>query len=147
MMMCLLTKETEYATFLTGVLNTTYVAGNAPGSVNVGANVDEENNAYFTNCGNYLYRLSNNGSFGFSAYKKTLKPGQYYILLKTQPAAGRLQTVWLDENGNVENDATGINSVVEKSENAGVTYNLAGQKVRSGYKGVVIRNGKKMILK
>ena len=126
------TAETAYAEFL---------------SEATGKNADNATNADFAANGNYLYRLSNNGSFGFSAYKKTLKPGQYYILLKKQPAAGRLQTVWLDENGNVENDATGINSVVEKSENAGVTYNLAGQKVRSGYKGVVIRNGKKMILK
>ena len=143
------TKETEYATFLTGTNVALNDDPNHPAPYNYGTNVDLSGkyNAIFAECGNYLYRLSNNGSFGFSAYKKTLKPGQYYILLKTQPAAGRLQTVWLDENGNVENEATGINSIVEKSENAGVTYNLAGQKVRSGYKGVVIRNGKKMILK
>ncbi len=141
------TADTEYATFLSGVANTVAFGIHGIGTTNVGANVDDEANACFADRGNYLYRLSNNGSFGFNAYKKKLKAGQYFILLKTQPAAGRLQTVWLDENGNVEGEATAINSIVEKSQNAGVTYNLAGQKVKAGYKGVVIRNGKKMILK
>ena len=42
---------------------------------------------------------------------------------------------------------TGINNVnADKAEN-GVMYNLAGQKVNNGYKGVVIMNGKKMLNK
>jgi len=42
---------------------------------------------------------------------------------------------------------TGINNVnAAKAEN-GVMYNLAGQKVNNGYKGVVIMNGKKMLNK
>ena len=42
---------------------------------------------------------------------------------------------------------TGINNVnAAKAEN-GVMYNLAGQKVNNGYKGVVIMNGKKVVLK
>lgn len=42
---------------------------------------------------------------------------------------------------------TGINSVndVKKSLNDGATYNLAGQRVESDYKGVVIRNRKKFV--
>ena len=127
------TADTEYAAFL--------------GNAGSGLNADNAANATFATRGNYLYRLSNNSSFGFSAYKKKLKAGSFFILLKTQPAAGRLQTVWLDENGNVEGDATAINSIVKKAQNAGVTYNLAGQKVNASYKGVVIKDGKKYIQK
>ena len=42
--------------------------------------------------------------------------------------------------------STGINTVKAASEN-GVRYNLAGQKVAEGYKGVVIMNGKKVVIK
>jgi len=38
------------------------------------------------------------------------------------------------------------NITAAKAEN-GVRYNLAGQKVNAGYKGVVIMNGKKMLQK
>ena len=42
---------------------------------------------------------------------------------------------------------TGINTInADKTEN-GVRYNLAGQKVNNGFKGVVIMNGKKMLQK
>ena len=127
------TEDTPYADFLSA----------SPS----GKNADNATNATFATRGNYVYRLSNNSSFGFSAYKKTLKAGSFFILLKTQPAAGRLQTVWLDENGNVEGEATAINSIVKKAQNAGVIYNLAGQKVNASYKGVVIKDGKKYIQK
>lgn len=45
--------------------------------------------------------------------------------------------------------ATGIKSAVAKEETTGkdVLYNLAGQRVNADYKGVVIKNGKKYILK
>ena len=43
-------------------------------------------------------------------------------------------------------DATSIQEVV-KVINSGVVYNLAGQKVDENYKGVVIKNGKKMLQK
>jgi len=43
--------------------------------------------------------------------------------------------------------ATGIQKIVELKANNGVMYNLAGQKVGSDYKGIVILNGKKVIVK
>ena len=46
----------------------------------------------------------------------------------------------------VESGSTGINNVKANVENA-VRYNLAGQKVNNGFKGVVIMNGKKMLQK
>ena len=43
---------------------------------------------------------------------------------------------------------TGVESIKTFTEKAnGACYNLAGQKVDSAYKGVVIQNGKKMIQK
>ena len=47
----------------------------------------------------------------------------------------------------IEEVTDGINTInVDKTEN-GVRYNLAGQKVNNGFKGVVIMNGKKMLQK
>ncbi len=43
---------------------------------------------------------------------------------------------------------TGINDVkAAKAENNAVMYNIAGQKVNNGFKGLVIKNGKKVVLK
>ena len=46
----------------------------------------------------------------------------------------------------IEEVTDGINNVKANAENA-VRYNLAGQKVSNDYKGVVIENGKKVVLK
>lgn len=46
----------------------------------------------------------------------------------------------------IEENPTGINNVKANAENA-VRYNLAGQKVSNDYKGVVIENGKKVVVK
>ena len=43
--------------------------------------------------------------------------------------------------------STGINNVKAAASNNSVIYNIAGQKVANGYKGLVIKDGKKMILK
>lgn len=45
-----------------------------------------------------------------------------------------------------EGSSTGINTVKVAAEN-GVRYNLSGQKVAEDYKGVVIENGKKVVMK
>ena len=42
---------------------------------------------------------------------------------------------------------TGISTVNAALQQNGVRYNLAGQKVDASYKGVVIENGKKMMVK
>ena len=42
---------------------------------------------------------------------------------------------------------TGINNITVDNAKKGVRYNLAGQRVNESYKGVVIENGKKMIVK
>ena len=43
--------------------------------------------------------------------------------------------------------ASGINDVVIDNDNTGDSYNLSGQKVGAGYKGIVIRNGRKVFVK
>ena len=47
----------------------------------------------------------------------------------------------------VLNDASGINNITVDNAKKGVRYNLAGQRANESYKGVVIENGKKMIVK
>ena len=44
-------------------------------------------------------------------------------------------------------DPSGINSVKAAVENDGAIFNLAGQKVANDYKGIVIQNGKKVVIK
>ena len=45
-------------------------------------------------------------------------------------------------------DPEGISSVVANSSNVStVTYNIAGQRVTKDYKGIVIKNGKKVVVK
>jgi hypothetical protein len=44
--------------------------------------------------------------------------------------------------------ATGVETVeVAKANQNGAIYNIAGQRVNAGYKGIVIKNGKKYLMK
>lgn len=103
----------------------------------------------------YLYRLTANYGVGFSVFTGTEMKGgcyatgdsdaaQFFIQSVRVPNKdGRLNVVWLDENGNeIKGNTTGIESVKASVED-GAAYNLAGQKVNANYKGVVIKNGKK----
>ena len=98
----------------------------------------------------WVYRLTNNkatGGFGFTYFSGTkLKAGQFFILSDQAPSAGRLDNVWLDEDGNVEGDATAINKIQSKTED-GAIYNLQGVRVNAAKKGLYIQNGKKYIVK
>ena len=97
----------------------------------------------------YVYRLTNNGGFGFKFFTgTTMKAGQFFIVSTKKPTgAARLQTVWLDENGNVEGDATGIQQVDAAEAQDGAIYNLQGVRVNAAKKGLYIQNGKKFIVK
>jgi len=102
--------------------------------------------------GEYVYRLTNNastGGFGFTFFTgTTMKAGQFFIISTKKPAgAARLQTVWLDEDGNVEGDATGIQQVDAAQAQDGAIYNLQGVRVNAVKKGLYIQNGKKFIVK
>lgn len=69
-----------------------------------------------------------------------------YVFAKPSSASGRLNINWLDEDGNIEEQTTAIQTVKKVAED-GALYNLAGQKVNAAYKGVVIKDGKKFIQK
>ena len=56
--------------------------------------------------------------------------------------------VTIGKNGpNQYQSSTGISSVVNDKKATNVTYNLAGQRVSKGYKGIVIKNGSKYLAK
>ncbi len=87
----------------------------------------------------------------FTGWKKitsgtTFPQNTLYIFAK--PAADGVRVIWLDENGNIEDETTAIQGIesVEEAGN-GASYNLAGQKVNAAYKGVVIKDGKKYMMK
>lgn len=95
----------------------------------------------------YLYMLTNkaeNGGFGFTYFKGSkMKKGVFFISTDATPAsAGRLETVWLDEDGNVETAIQKINTGKAKD---GAIYNLQGVRVNAAQKGIYIQNGKKYI--
>ena len=75
--------------------------------------------------------------------KKLTYEGDFYIRAEKLNAAARLNVVWLDGS---EDNTTAIQTVKQNVED-GTIYNLAGQKVDANFKGVVIKNGKKMIQK
>ena len=50
-------------------------------------------------------------------------------------------------NATVDATVTAISTAKVAAQETGVRYNLAGQKVVEGYKGLVIMNGKKVVLK
>ena len=73
--------------------------------------------------------------------------GTMYILAaEPKEAAARLNVRWLDENGNVEAETTGIESVIntEDADNEAI-YNLQGIQVKGAQKGIFIQNGKKYV--
>ena len=79
---------------------------------------------------------------------KTFKQGTMYILAAEPASGARLNVRWLDENGNVEDETTAIESIqnVSETEN-GEIYNLQGVRVNGTQKGIFIKNGKKFIVK
>ena len=121
----------------------------APAAANVASLAAFQAN--YVGAGKYVYALTNgtNGGFGFTFYAGTkISDTGFYVITTKRPAeaGARLNTIWLDENGNPEGEATAIESVKNIADD-GVIYNMAGQKVDANYKGIVIKNGKKVILK
>lgn len=100
---------------------------------------------------NYMYVLVNNATAGFSFQYFTgtkIKNGNIYVINSKAPeSAGRLNIVWLDENGNVEEDATAIKAIEAAEAENGAIYNLQGVRVNNAKKGLYIKNGKKYIIK
>lgn len=101
---------------------------------------------------NYMYVLVNNATAGFSFQYFTgtkINKGNIYVINPAKvPSAGRLNMIWLDENGNVvEDEATAIESINATETAEGEIYNLQGVRVNGAQKGIYIKNGKKFIVK
>lgn len=103
----------------------------------------------------YIYRLTNNaasGGFGFTYFKgTTMKAGQFFIISTRMPSSnGRLDVVWLDEDGNEINDmqSTGIRDLEATAPADDAVYTLQGVRVTKTTKGqLYIRNGRKFLSK
>ena len=98
----------------------------------------------------YIYRLTNTAEqgFGFTAYSSTtVKANQFFIKTTKKPASGRLNNVWLDEDGNVEGETTAIKNIESVNANDGAIYNMQGVRVEKAQKGIYIQNGKKFVVK
>jgi hypothetical protein len=98
------------------------------------------------------FHISEDGT-DMAGYEGIKVDEKYYGTYTFDVKAGSTYKVWCDGSKLgfygfefKEGSSAGINTVKTASEN-GVRYNLAGQKVAEGYKGVVIMNGRKMIQK
>ena len=87
-----------------------------------------------------------NGTFVPYSAAGTIAANKAYLQIPTSdmPTAGAKLTIVFGEKSSSETD--GIKAVSTSVEND-VRYNLAGQKVGADYKGIVIVNGKKVIIK
>ena len=95
------------------------------------------NNAYVLG-----YLAGDGNGLGFYRYEVALKKGDVYLPISfANPANLRFGIV-------PDGEATGIAGVNAEADKANdATYNLAGQRVGNGYKGIVIKNGKKYMIK
>lgn len=93
-----------------------------------------------------VYGFMKTGGFQKITTGNKIPKGTVFVFAKEPAAGGRLNVVWRDENGNIEEQTTAIETVKTVTED-GAAYNAAGQQVRAGYKGLVIKNGKKFIVK
>ena len=82
-----------------------------------------------------FYKVASANTISINPYRAYLTPGQ-------NAEAPIISIVFNDDM------TTGIGNITSApSKDEGVAYNLAGQRVANGYKGLVIKNGKKYIIK
>ena len=130
---------------LKGAASATYYV---PVLASTDANIDTDltgsaTAAYDKVDGMHYYVLANkNGVEGFYEYTGTaaIPARKAFFETSSEIAGGKFSIVFADD------ETDGIKAVSTKVEN-GVRYNLAGQKVGADYKGIVIVNGKKVIIK
>ena len=102
----------------------------------------------------YIYGWINSATkgtgFGKVTSGKTLPAGTLYLYANEDDtaAAPGLNVVWRDENGNIEEEVTGINEIFSNVQKNGEMYNLQGVRVNgAAQKGIYIQNGKKFVVK
>ena len=133
------------AVLLQGVANKDYDLTKADGWQNVTSDLKMSDGTITSTDKANVYGLATvNGQEGFykaSGEQKIPAKCGYLEVAKTAGAA-------FFSLGDITGNTTGIADVKAETVKADAQmYNLAGQKVGKGYKGIVIKNGKKMILK
>lgn len=89
------------------------------------------------------YVLSNGKLYLVDSDGVTMKGTRAYFHLATPSPIKALNVVFEDEEGG----ATAIANINSKKAADGTTFNMAGQRVGADYKGIVIKNGKKVLVK
>lgn len=101
--------------------------------------------------GNTNYILTTNG--GASATPKFFKvneagnevgAGKAYLQV---PETTANEFFWFADDTKEEEEVTAINAIANTVDSNAAMFNLAGQRVNNNYKGVVVKNGKKFIVK
>lgn len=127
----------------TGNINFVYYVGNDANTIKLG-----DTNVYF--CGNWKEALVTDGTQWIvkndgihasvvKANGTKISPFRAYFTGIPEGASAKLNFI--------DGEATGINGVNAEAAADGAIYNLAGQKVSAAYKGIVIKNGKKYLMK
>lgn len=136
------------AVLLKGTANTPYALPKAEGGLDVTSDLKLSDGTATSTAEKTVYGLATvNGQDGF--YKasdgKTIPPKCAYLEVEVKNSANPAKFYSLGDNSG---STTGITSVKnEAAGNNSPMYNLAGQLVDKGYKGIVIKNGKKIVLK
>ena len=127
----------------TGDINFGNYVGNNANTIKLG-----DTNVYF--CGNWKevlvtdgnqWILQNDGINASIVKANGTKISPFRAYFKGIPDGASAKLNFID------GEATGINGVNAESTADGAIYNLAGQKVSAAYKGIVIKNGKKYLMK
>lgn len=89
--------------------------------------------------------IAKNKSISYSYYQI---PENSYIRFAVQSSSASADCYIDDIQVSISKEANGINEVrTNKKEESNALYNLAGQRVANGFKGIVIKNGKKYMVK
>lgn len=136
------------AVLLKGEANKEYVLDKAEGGDPVSTDLKASDGTSISNDETTLYALSTvDGVTAFYPVKKKASsiPAKRCYLEVKNTSASKAAFYSLGTNSG---ETTGISSVENKVEKADApVYNLAGQLVGKGYKGLVIKNGKKFVIK
>lgn len=136
------------AVLLKGKANQEYVLDKAEGGNPVSTDLKASDGTSISNDETTLYALSTvDGVTAFYPVKKKASsiPAKRCYLEVKNTSASKAAFYSLGTNSG---ETTGISSVENKVEKADApVYNLAGQPVGKGYKGLVIKNGKKFVIK
>ena len=134
------------AVLLKGEADTEYALDKATGWSSVVTDLKASDGTSATSGAATLYALSTvDGLTAFYPVKKDSKIPAKRCYLEVKGTSEKAAFYSLGTNFG---ETTGISSVENKAEKADATvYNLAGQAVGKGYKGLVIKNGKKFVIK